>query len=543
TALRNHLLIAEQKVNNPVTETPQAAVSTSPSLNPQIDTQINTQTPIQSLSPSDKEKYKEESSGKILGKIGIGALILGVAFFLKYAFDNNWIGPTGRVLVGLLIGAILISLGQHFRKKYDMFAEVMFGGGIAILYLSFYAAHYFYNLIDPVTTGLFMLLVTALTFIFSFINQDSKLAVLATVGGFLTPYIIGATGNNMVEVFFYLIILNIGVLSITLFKKWPELVALALVGTGINFMTWFGNYYNESVLGSTIFFLILTFLIFLSASLYRIIIEKVKSAESDYFVLLANAFGFFGLFYNLMKPNHEPMLGFYTLILALVYIAVAYVANKQNREDTALNIFLPGLAVAFLSLAVPIQFSGAYIAILWFVEACVLYLIALSISNRGFQVMGAGVYALGVMNFIGWNAFGNLPNDFSPIFNKAFGILVIAIISAYVISYIYYKYGSITAEIQKQGVMIFIIVANIITLYAFSTQIIYYYNVQNQILARDYANSQKFESVGNNNSYYVQNTNNNYQAVNTLREAETTNKNKSNTTLSIFWAIYAIILT
>ena len=136
------------------------------------------------------ETHPEESSGKILGRIGIGALVLGIAFFLKYAFDNNWIGYTGRVLIGVLIGITLISIGQYIRKKYEVFSEFMFGGGITILYLSFYAAHSFYNLIDSLNTGILMVLVTALTFVLSFINKNNKLAVLAVIGGFLTPFII-----------------------------------------------------------------------------------------------------------------------------------------------------------------------------------------------------------------------------------------------------------------------------------------------------------------------------------------------------------------
>ncbi len=514
-----------------VTEVKVPQVETPATINPPIVT-----TPQVVLN----EIHPEESSGKILGRIGIGALVLGIAFFLKFAFDNNWIGPLGRVLIGVLIGLTLISIGQYIRKKYEVFSEFMFGGGIAILYLSFYAAHSFYDLIDPLNTGILMVLVTALTFIFSFVNKNNKLAIFAVIGGFLTPFIIGAEGNNMMEIFMYLIILNIGVLAITIFKKWPTLVAFSIIGTAMNFMTWFFSFYKEEFLGQTIFFLIVTFLIFFIASLYRIVIYKVKSSEVDYFLLICSAFGFFGIFYHIMKPQHESMLGFYTLILSLVYIIVANVVNKQNHEDEALNIFIPGMAVAFLSIAIPIQFSGAYIAILWFVEACVLFMMSVSMSNRGFQVMGIGVYFLGIINFLGWNTGGATSLDFVPFMNKAFGILIVAIISAYIISYIYKKYsGDISIVTQKQGIATFMIIANIITLYALSTQIIFYYKVQNRILMDNYSQQSKIITrVGNPNyDSLMQNNRNKFE------QTKTANKNKSNTSLSILWAVYAIILT
>ena len=44
----------------------------------------------------------EEEGGRWLAKIGIVALLLGVSFFLKYAFDNNLIGVVGRVILGLI---------------------------------------------------------------------------------------------------------------------------------------------------------------------------------------------------------------------------------------------------------------------------------------------------------------------------------------------------------------------------------------------------------------------------------------------------------
>src|SRR6266404_4356596 len=31
-----------------------------------------------------------------LNRIGIAALLIGISYFLKFAFDNNWIGPAGR---------------------------------------------------------------------------------------------------------------------------------------------------------------------------------------------------------------------------------------------------------------------------------------------------------------------------------------------------------------------------------------------------------------------------------------------------------------
>src|SRR5579862_1557308 len=46
---------------------------------------------------------------QLLNRIGIIALLIGTAWFLKLAFDRDWIGPGVRVLIGLgSAGGILI---------------------------------------------------------------------------------------------------------------------------------------------------------------------------------------------------------------------------------------------------------------------------------------------------------------------------------------------------------------------------------------------------------------------------------------------------
>src|SRR4029077_19734547 len=52
-----------------------------------------------------------------LNRIGIAALLIGVSYFLKFAFDNNWIGPAGRVSIGILAGIAVVVWSEAFRAK------------------------------------------------------------------------------------------------------------------------------------------------------------------------------------------------------------------------------------------------------------------------------------------------------------------------------------------------------------------------------------------------------------------------------------------
>ena len=47
----------------------------------------------------------------------MAAILIGVAYFLKYAFDSEWIGPGGRIALGLMAGIAVIVLSEIVRRQ------------------------------------------------------------------------------------------------------------------------------------------------------------------------------------------------------------------------------------------------------------------------------------------------------------------------------------------------------------------------------------------------------------------------------------------
>src|SRR5579864_7437593 len=99
-----------------------------------------------------------------LNRIGIAALLIGISYFLKFAFDNNWIGPAGRVTIGLIAGIAMVVWSERFRGHgYKAFSYSLKAVGIGALYLSLWAAFQLYSLIPSVVAFVMMLGVTAAT--------------------------------------------------------------------------------------------------------------------------------------------------------------------------------------------------------------------------------------------------------------------------------------------------------------------------------------------------------------------------------------------
>src|SRR4029077_8142925 len=95
--------------------------------------------------------------------IGVLILIIGIGFFLKYAFDQQWIGPAVRISIGFGGGLVLL-LGAsvcHRRNLHGL--DIGIGAvGLGTLYLTSYAACQVDQLLPATLTLLLILLTTAM---------------------------------------------------------------------------------------------------------------------------------------------------------------------------------------------------------------------------------------------------------------------------------------------------------------------------------------------------------------------------------------------
>ncbi len=82
---------------------------------------------------------EERIGGRWLQHAGLIVLLLGIAFFLRYAFEREWLSPAIRVGLGVAAGIGMAWGGVRLAARYRSYGLLLAGGGIAALYLSFYA--------------------------------------------------------------------------------------------------------------------------------------------------------------------------------------------------------------------------------------------------------------------------------------------------------------------------------------------------------------------------------------------------------------------
>ena len=141
----------------------------------------------------DIEKFIGEN---LFNKIGIAILVFGIGFFVKYAIDQNWINEYGRVAIGLSCGVILVGLAHYLRNSYRSFSSVLAGGGIAVFYFTIAFAMHQYHIIGQTAAFIIMIIITGFAVVLALLYDKLELAVIAAIGGFLTPFLVSNGSNN-----------------------------------------------------------------------------------------------------------------------------------------------------------------------------------------------------------------------------------------------------------------------------------------------------------------------------------------------------------
>jgi len=350
------------------------------------------------VSPRPAVNVEAMIAGHWLNYVGILALLLAVAFFLKYAFENNWVGPRGRVGIGLLIGSGLFPWSQHLLNRgYRFFSEGIAGLGAAVLYLSLWAGWHYYQLFPQGVAFGLMIVVTAVTAAVAVGRNSERIAVLAVLGGILTPQLVSTGKDQEIILFSYLAVLAAAMLVLARMRDWKTLPPIQFVATVVYFWAWYATFYREAALDRTVFFATLFFLLFAALPVVRSWREGRLSGFEVSLVLI-NAFVYLAALRVLLWPDHRWALTIAVLALSAAHLAVQRaLPERSGTQSGTVRILFSGLALTFLTLAVPIRLDGKWITMAWAIEGAVLIWSGLRIQLP--LLRGAGFLLFAVTAF------------------------------------------------------------------------------------------------------------------------------------------------
>jgi uncharacterized membrane protein len=343
----------------------------------------------------DEGNFEAVVAGRWLNYVGILALLFAVTFFLKYAFDNNWVGPRGRVGIGLLAGSILYPWSQHLLARgYKYFSEGIAGLGAAVLYLSLWAGWHYYHIFPQATAFVAMIVVTGVTLAFAVGRNSERIAFLALLGGLITPILVSTGENHEVSLFAYLTILGAGVLAIAWVRDWKSLPPVQFLATLVYFWGWYSEFYRADELATTVLFATVFFVLFAALPVVRSWRDGELS-ELEVGIVLVNSLAYLAALRQMLWPDNRWALTVAVLALAAAHLAAERMLPEKRGTDVRVaRILYAGLALTCATLAIPIRLDGRWITIAWAVEGAVLIWGGLRVRFAAIRWAGLALFAI-----------------------------------------------------------------------------------------------------------------------------------------------------
>jgi len=363
-----------------------------------------------------------------LNRIGIVALLVGVSYFLKYAFENNWIGPGGRIAIGLLAGIGLILWSERFRSRgHKPFSYSLKAVGIGTLYLSLWGAFQLYHLIPASAAFLAMAVVTAATIALALTQDAELLASFAIVGGFATPVLLSTGQNHEIVLFSYVCLLDLAILAMAAAKPWRRLLWGSFAGTIFLYTGWYVQYYSDAQRTVTILFAALF------AAIFAAIPLATRHDRSTQFggpsvtltlLPLLNAAIFFLALLG-MYAQEKVTLTWYALALAGAYLGIgnAFKWRFPGQDTRFASLLHVSIAIGFITIAIPLKLNAQWITIGWLIESAVLLWISVRTKVDFLRYLAATALVMGIFRLLVVDQF----QTETLVFNARFATYAVAI--------------------------------------------------------------------------------------------------------------------
>jgi uncharacterized membrane protein len=412
-----------------------------------------------------------------LNRVGVVAVLIGVSYFLKLAFDNGWVGPGLRVLLGLLAGVGLGWWSERFRRPNSLaFSYSLKAAGIGILYLSLWASFQLYHLVPGVIAFLAMIVVTSVTAGLAIAQDAELLASLALLGGLMTPVLCGTHENSEATLFGYLLLLSLGAFVLQRVKPWPRILFGAFVGSFVLGAAWFDSYYSDDQFAGSLLWFSLLFALFAAAPLYALLEPERDRTTRQTGLLLAilNAAAYFSAVYSQLETSGhavQPRASAYAIGLAMVYAALGVALDRRVAEHPGVERLLPvahyGIAVAFFTIAIPLRLHQHWITLAWLLEGALVFWVGARTQRRRVKLFAAVVFALALGRLLALDLYnwGVQPT----VFNARLATFAVAI--AALLWMIYLEHHWAEGEAENAVIAAAIVGVNVLALLACGLEI------------------------------------------------------------------------
>jgi uncharacterized membrane protein len=387
------------------------------------------------------------TQGNPIVRVGMVVMFFGMSFLVKYASSQGLLPIELRLTAVLVAAAGLLVFGWRTRQRAGGYGLVLQAGGIAIIYLTLFAAAALYKLLPMGLAFGLLFLVVVLGAILALLQNAQVLAILATAGGFLAPILTSTGQGSHVGLFSFYLIINLGILAIALHKTWRLLNWVGFLFTFVISAAWgILKYQPEQYLSSQPF-LVAFFILYLTVS---ILFSLKQPANFKGLVDGSLVFGLplvaFGLQAALLKHT-DYGLALSALGLAAVYIWLSWLLARRYMATQALLIqaFL-ALGISFATLAVPLALNASWTSVTWALEAVGLLWVGLRQQMLRSRLAAYGLHAAAACSLV---LVHGLDTGLRPLLDGDFLALALLAGSDLAMAFLLFRYQDRPFPVEK----------------------------------------------------------------------------------------------
>ena len=356
---------------------------------------------------------------RVLARVGMLMVIIAAAYFLRYAYDQQWIGPLGRTLIGVLIGMAALAGGEYFRRqRADVLFQTLTGGAIGVFYVCVYFAFHVYQFAGAGASFGCAALITLFAIAMAVLHNSMPIAILGQIGGFLSPILLSTGGNHPYALFSYVAVLDLTAFGAAFFRRWRFLDLLSFAGTLFLYQGWYAHYHDADQMVPALLFTTLFYLMFLAIPSVYGLVRKSEEGYQGLTLIAGNAMQALGGYYQVLYADYPQAMGCVVLGQALLMYLLfqAWSRRVGGGSYTAQTLLI--LCLALVTLAIPIQLRLYAIPVAWAAEAVVLTWMASRYQRLVVRIGGSAALALAVLGLLEHLPLHAAP--FLPVLNPAF---------------------------------------------------------------------------------------------------------------------------
>jgi uncharacterized membrane protein len=336
----------------------------------------------------------EERIGKQWASwLGAIALLAAGAYYFQLAAGHGRVGPVGKLVAAIGVAMMAAIAGDRFmRRTARVLGQALLGVGLGLGFGAIYAGFARYELYGASTAAAVMVAITTIGMTSAVWRDAPAIAILAVIGGYLTPALASDGGGTREMLFTYLLVLDLGVLGVALLRRWRAVEVLAGLGTALLFAGWYHRT-EEPGVAPTLLWCLGFGALFVALPLIHHLRRRIALSRPRIVMAIVAGAVTFGFGCEIVDGvGHDMAL--LALGLALAYGAVTVLTARRLPGDGFARAAFAVATVGFATLALPLELRGRGLALAWALEGPLL--LALGARHRLAIVRHLGALAIGL---------------------------------------------------------------------------------------------------------------------------------------------------